>query len=96
MTLFFGAPKDYTFIPGQNCPYCGYYFDCATGLEENSTPQPGAISLCLRCMEIGIYDENMIMRKATPEELEEIRNTDAERKIILAQNKTRFMRRGRG
>lgn len=81
-------------IPDQSCPYCGYQMDAATPItDEDARPSPGDISLCLRCMEIGIYDDKLYVRKATPAEIEEARRSPAWEKIENAQNLARLMNR---
>ena len=48
---------------------CGVKLDCATGDRK---PRPGDYSLCVECFEILRFDENLLLRSATPDEIAEI------------------------
>lgn len=87
---------DHTKLPSQICPFCGYRFDAATGLDPDTIPKAGDISLCLCCMEIGIYDEQLFVRKATSDELADIHNSASWEKIEKAQNISRWRDRRHG
>jgi NAD-dependent SIR2 family protein deacetylase len=51
--------------PESTCPYCGKKTNGAAGPEA---PEEGAISICIQCRNLGIFDANLIIRKPTVEE----------------------------
>ena len=40
------------------CPYCGYYLDAATAVEDQGRPEEGDLSVCLKCTGVLIYNEH--------------------------------------
>ena len=56
--------------PESICPYCGRHTDGAAGPEP---PEPGAISICIQCYNLGIFDTDLKIRKPTVEEFGDIR-----------------------
>jgi NAD-dependent SIR2 family protein deacetylase len=56
--------------PESTCPYCGKVTNGAAGPEA---PEPGAISICIGCYNLGIFDDDLKIRKPTVEEFAEIR-----------------------
>lgn len=65
--------------PESPCPYCGYVLDAATG---GGVPEPGDVTICIQCIEFGVLDENLKVRKPTADELKEIK---ADNKMRIAQ-----------
>lgn len=57
-----------------NCPACNYLCDSATPMEgeENVPPNPGDVSICLRCGEILEYAHDMALQKITPKTIGEL------------------------
>ena len=58
-----------------SCFSCGYRFDAASGVNTEEQPDPGSLSLCLRCAAIGVFDmegEKLVVRKPTPDELAQV------------------------
>lgn len=53
--------------PG-NCPYCGTHRDFVSDIEADKVPGPGDISICIKCTGIQVFDDNMVLRKATDQE----------------------------
>lgn len=54
-----------------NCPKCGYNLDTHTCVsEEDAKPSPGDVGICLECKTILVYDENLLSREPSNEELE--------------------------
>jgi hypothetical protein len=83
-----------TELHGCSCTECGYKFDLASGVgqAENSAPEPGGISLCIRCGNADVFDEVdgvLTLRVPTPEELESI---NADLTVRAAQIAIRGMR----
>jgi hypothetical protein len=53
-------------IPSGQCPVCGYETDAATNpLEDSKRPVAGDISICMKCGEIQIFNEDLTKREST-------------------------------
>jgi hypothetical protein len=87
--------------PTSQCPNCGKTLDAAhnvTGEQANKV-KPGDISLCIDCTAILVFDDELFLRRPTPQELEDFKSEAENWRLILrAQNliqRTRpaFMRR---
>jgi hypothetical protein len=63
-------------IPKQHCPFCGYQCDRTDGLET-PMPEPGDISLCLKCMEVSLFTDDFKLREPSTAELIEIQRSTA-------------------
>ena len=51
-------------IPESRCPYCGTKLDGAFGVgNDDTTPDPGCVSLCCMCANWAVFDENLKMVK---------------------------------
>jgi hypothetical protein len=74
-----------TRTPPQMCPNCGYVFDAATeAIKAKAKPKPGDVSLCLNCINVGIYNADLSVRSATDAEIADL---DAGTKKLIAQAK---------
>jgi len=60
--------KDDTIIPEQRCPYCDYKMDRTTHAFGDAKPQCGDYSMCLNCGRIGIFNDDLTVRKPNDEE----------------------------
>ena len=49
-----------TRVPAVHCPYCGLKLDCASGVGP---PQPGRITLCIRCAGVMEFTSDLRLRK---------------------------------
>jgi hypothetical protein len=49
------------------CPECHYKMDASSSLgdETGHGPEPGTVTLCMKCGEICLFTECMALRKAT-------------------------------
>ena len=56
--------KDYI-TPRQKCPHCGKRIDRALGKEEHQ-PAPGDVSICLGCLGVIKFGEDLKVSKAEP------------------------------
>lgn len=80
------------------CPYCRENVSFSTEVitkegERENTPKNGDISICIRCAEISIYDNNgAILRKPTKEELREM-NSNTKDTIIATQEAIKTIQR---
>jgi len=55
------------------CPYCYRVSNSATEpAGEDVRPEPGDASLCFYCGEFNVFDEHLILRKPTDDEMIEI------------------------
>jgi hypothetical protein len=45
------------------CPWCLSEHDAASGLNHDTTPKPGDVTLCIRCGEWCVFDDRMTLRK---------------------------------
>jgi hypothetical protein len=63
-------------LVGAGCPTCGGAADGATGLSThpNPQPEPGNLTICLACGAFNIYTGEMLLRRATDEELRSLRD----------------------
>lgn len=64
---------DHRRVPESKCPKCGYTLD-AVGQIENlivDKPEPGDLTVCLKCLAVLVFDKNMKQRTATAEEMHE-------------------------
>lgn len=70
-------------VPG-NCWSCGMEFRKASDIVGGSVPKKGSVSVCIGCAAIGIFNEDLSVRKPNPEELVEITTTPGLADHILA------------
>jgi len=55
------------------CPWCDVLNDAQNAVDgSDATPKPGDMTICASCRKIGVFDENLRLRKATPEESEAV------------------------
>lgn len=62
---------DYEVIPSP-CPNCKKVSDMAYGPNSDDPPTPGDVSICLYCQSISVFDEDLILREPTEEEILEM------------------------
>ncbi len=56
-------------MPPTVCLGCGGKIDGATHVgDEDTTPDPGSIVVCIYCGHIQAYDDDLRLRELTPEE----------------------------
>lgn len=68
-----------TRVPGTDCPSCQQRLDAATGIGGRRRPKPGNVTLCFYCGHILVFDEGLLLREPTGEEMHEI----AGNKVLL-------------
>lgn len=60
-------------LPSCACPVCGYQTDCASRVVnvsgDSGAPRPGDLTLCFKCGEILIFDEDLKSRTACLDDL---------------------------
>ncbi len=54
-------------VPLSTCKVCGYSADRATEAKSGlpHCPTPGDVTICLKCGEIYVFDENLMIREPT-------------------------------
>jgi hypothetical protein len=64
------------FINAHSCPTCGLRADAVTGLKDSEHPDDGALSICIRCLTVAVFETfagHVAVRPIRPEELEAAR-----------------------
>lgn len=59
------------------CPFCGYVFSHATSVKGAEAPQPGDFSVCISCVGIARFDDELKLVASSLNEAEdaELRDT---------------------
>lgn len=79
-------------LPPSACPSCGHLMDAAMCISKPAgRPEPGDLSLCLKCGEILVYADQLKLRTA---ELNDLMRLDKKRgrRLSRAQTLIRFKR----
>lgn len=72
-----------TEIPPSSCPRCGERMELATSVtRDDSSPRPGAFTICWRCGQLMRFDEGLHAVMAFEHELEEL---DPHLRAVLAR-----------
>lgn len=67
------------------CPKCGTHVDCATHMSGKAVkPKPDDVSLCVGCGSIMFFNDDLSIRVATAEELEEMDQDQVKMLLILS------------
>ena len=76
--------KDYL-VPECPCPYCGkVYNGCfVQDQPDMSAPRPGDVSICTNCASPLIFDDELLLREPSREELDEIYKIPGIQQAIL-------------
>lgn len=64
------------------CPFCDTYMDASTVAigDDDASPTPGDVSVCLYCARVSVYDEDGTLRKPTlPESIGFAEDRDIQR-----------------
>jgi hypothetical protein len=59
------------------CTTCKKLQDAHKSLDTDAVPRPGDLSICLYCATLSKFDEDLNLIPLTPQELEDIKSTDA-------------------
>ena len=54
------------------CPWCGAKNDGAAAIDGEKGPRPGDFTICSRCVNLLVFDEDMTLLKGTSEDLEKL------------------------
>jgi len=71
-------------MPVCHCLRCGYKFDSASSLEDDSKPSPGSLSVCLKCGAVAKYGDDLTVVPMTDKEADELR-ADVETMAYLSR-----------
>jgi hypothetical protein len=87
-----------TIVPACPCPSCGQLLNMATDRDDVTAPTPGSLSVCVNCVTISFFDENLRLRKPKAGELEELSENnkttiDHARAAVLRMHKDREINR---
>lgn len=65
--------RETTEVPGTPCPACGTRLDLASSVDHCELPEPGSYSICYKCGEFLRFDEGLALKRATAEDMLELR-----------------------
>ncbi len=51
------------------CPFCGYFSDCVSHLQQDALPKEGDVSFCIKCGEVSLFDKELKLGKINMDEL---------------------------
>ena len=69
-------------MPACRCPYCDILLDAATPAEGDAVPEPGDLSVCIKCASPLVFDDKLILRKPWPGELADSPQLDAMMRVV--------------
>ena len=80
--------KDYI-VPECVCPGCGARNDRATGTVN--APTPGDYSVCVSCVQVLLFNDDLTLRLATPEDMDEMSEACRQKLMVyvMAINKVK-------
>jgi hypothetical protein len=70
--------------PPQLCLECGHFLDAASSYGKTRIPQPGDVTLCIRCAHVMVFTDTLTLREPTQEEARLLRFNTNVQKMILA------------
>lgn len=73
-----------TDVPAHLCPTCGDRNNAASNME-GYTPHAGAVSICINCGEITVFNEDLTQRIPTEEEMVDIKENGSWAQIQIFQ-----------
>lgn len=66
-----------------HCLACGHPLNGASRVDGDNDPIPGSISICIRCANIAVFDDDLNLRHLTQEEKYAFENAP---EIVAVQN----------
>lgn len=54
------------------CLNCGYQLNAATCTDGHSSPEPGDVTVCIECVHIMAFDNDLSLRQLTDDEMIQI------------------------
>lgn len=70
------------------CPACGSTHSCHGNAAGEGAPKPGDISVCAYCGVLLVFEQDLALRKATPEETAKV-TADPEVGVLIRVTMTR-------
>ena len=64
------------------CPFCNHKLDGCSQVNGNNLPDPGSYSVCIKCGNVSVFDDDLCLRKPLPEEEAEIQKNP---NVLVAQ-----------
>ena len=72
-------------LPVSFCPVCNYKLDAATPADDpDAVPEPGCVSVCIHCVSVHVFGDDLRLRPPTAEELDRLR-TDPEIRAAVSR-----------
>lgn len=75
----------------QTCPVCSTLLNAASGFNNNASPSPGDVSICIRCGAVLKFDEQMTLQQVPEAELQAL-DQDDRRLLFEARSAVRDLR----
>jgi hypothetical protein len=73
-------------LPESACPRCGYVMDDASPIfGPDCWPVPGDVSVCLMCGEFLCFDSELLLHRATNEEINDLGPDDRKWALELSR-----------
>lgn len=72
------------------CPACGHTHNMATNMEGEGGPEPGDVTVCILCLHVLMFDDQLKYRYPTKEEEEKLKeNAGLQRMLLLLREAKR-------
>jgi hypothetical protein len=68
-----------TRVPATTCPKCGTVSDAASDYFANNRPVPGDVTVCIYCGATCVFDDSLLLRRATRADIATLDATTAHR-----------------
>lgn len=65
----FGKDENASRVPPSPCPHCGVVLD-ACNSADGGKPEPGCHTICISCLNVSVFDDELRMAKVTQEEID--------------------------
>lgn len=75
----------------QTCPICSTLLNAASGFNNNASPSPGDVSVCIMCGAVLKFDEEMNLQQVPESELQAL-DQDDRRTLFEARQAVRDLR----
>jgi DNA-directed RNA polymerase subunit RPC12/RpoP len=82
-----------TGTPNNLCPHCGHHIEAATSFEGKTPTPDTAVSLCISCGSILRFNQDLTVRLASVDEIEDLMS-DATARRVVQRLQAEIRRRG--
>jgi len=72
------------------CPHCGRTNNFHSDIDGQATPAPGDMSVCWKCRRVGVYAEDLSIRKPTVSEQNEIDADGGVKRALAAMTESNY------